>query len=96
MVEQSVDHRAGRMTRAGVYHHAGRFVQDGNVGILIEDVERQCLARRGEGAPREGDADAVALADDQIRFCLVRPCAARSMSLNVDVTIRNQALNLRT
>ena len=52
VMEQRVDQRAGRIARGRVHHHAGRLVDDDDVGVLEEDLERQILGlrRRGRGS----------------------------------------------
>jgi hypothetical protein len=47
VVQQRIDDRSRCMTGARMHHHAGRFVHDGEIAILVHDVERQCLTRHG-------------------------------------------------
>ncbi len=44
MVDQRVDQRAGPVAGAGMHHQPGRLVDDDQLGILVEDVERDVLA----------------------------------------------------
>ena len=56
MEEQGVDQRAGRVARGRVHHHADRLVDDDQLVVLVEDVERDVLGVRlgifGSGATR--------------------------------------------
>ena len=47
VMEQRVDERARRVAGAGMHDHAGRLVQHGDVGVLVQDLERQRLRPRG-------------------------------------------------
>ena len=51
-VQQGVHQRAGMHARAGVHHHAGGLVDGHQVGIFIEDAERDVsgVARNGGGS----------------------------------------------
>ena len=49
VVQQGVHQCSGSMARAGVHHHPRRLVQNGDVGVLIQDFERQSLARETRG-----------------------------------------------
>ncbi len=75
MVQQGVDQRAtiavvvGR-ARPGVHHHAGRLVDDGEVVVLVNDVERNVF---GHGAQRRRhgiaeDSDGLAALELQRRL----------------------------
>ena len=43
MVHQCMGKRAAAYPSAGVHHHAGRFFDDGNIGIFEIDLERDVL-----------------------------------------------------
>ena len=68
-VEQRIDQRAAAarvvaLARAGVDHHSGRLVDDREVGVFVDNVQRNVfrsgLERRG--ARLAGDVDALAAA----------------------------------
>ena len=58
VMEQRVDQRARVVPGARMHHHAGRLVDDDDVGVLVEDVDREILGggvappRRPAVAPR--------------------------------------------
>jgi len=85
---QSVDQRARRMPGARVHHHSSRFVQDGDVFILIQDVERDrlCSQRRRLGW-RNLHFDVIAPVDDGVRFQGDGPA-------NANASLCNQPLEL--
>ena len=43
MVQQGIDQRAPLVARRGVHHHSGRFVDDNQMLILMDDIERDIL-----------------------------------------------------
>ena len=45
VVEQRVDQRARRVAGGRVHDHPGRLVHDDDVGVLVEDGEREILGR---------------------------------------------------
>ena len=45
VVEQRVDERSGRMAGTWMHDQASGLVDDREVGILIQDVQRQGLSR---------------------------------------------------
>ena len=57
VVQQRVDQRAVRVARRRVHHHAGRLVDDDDVGVLEEDVERQRLRAAGVAGAGVGNVD---------------------------------------
>ena len=67
-VQQRVNQRAaiaivvGR-ARAGVHHHAGRLIDDGEVVVFVDDVERNIFGhgaqRRRRGVAHDGDGFAA-------------------------------------
>ena len=69
MVDQRVDQRAGPVAGAGMDDQAGRLVDDDDVGVLVEDVERDRLAL-GLGLVRlgHGDGDVLAGRDLAVRL----------------------------
>ena len=50
-VQQRVDQRAGVYAGAGVHHHAGRLIHHHDVGVFVEDRQRDVFRR---GAQRRG------------------------------------------
>ena len=79
VVQQRVDERARGVTRAGMHDHARRLVDDDEVGILVEDLERQRLGcdGSGRGAREASTADAIALTHREVRLRVSRaPTAA--------------------
>ena len=45
VVKQRVDQRAGGVARRRMHDHSGRLVDDNEVGVLVQDVERQRFRR---------------------------------------------------
>ncbi len=57
MGDQRVDQRARRIAGAGMHHESGRLVDDDELVVLIDDIERDGLgARLGRGGRRHGQA----------------------------------------
>ena len=64
MGDQRVDQRSGRVARGRMHHEAGRLVDDDDVVVLVDDVERDILALRlGIGGFRHVDYDRIAGSD---------------------------------
>ena len=59
MMDQRVDQRAGPVAGAGMDDQPGRLVDDDQLGILVEDVERDRLALRARPAPARACATAT-------------------------------------
>ena len=78
-VQQRVDQRAAIAVvvggaRSGVHHHAGRLVDDGEVVVLVDDIERNIF---GHGAQRRRrgiaeDGDGLAAFELQRRLAIAR------------------------
>src|SRR5437660_242503 len=63
-IDRSVDQRAARMSRGRMHHEAGRLVDDDDVLVLVDDVERDILSLRGGiGGFRHVDYDRITGAD---------------------------------
>ena len=45
MVQERIDQRAAGRARGGMHDHAGGLVHDDQVGILVQDLERDGLGR---------------------------------------------------
>ena len=65
MMDQRVDQRAGPVAGAGMHDQPGRLVDDDQLVILVEDVERDVLALR-LGRLRLGQLDGDCLAGAQL------------------------------
>ena len=64
MGEQGVHQRAARMSRRRMHHKPGRLVDNDDVVVLIDDIERDLLAfRLGVGRLRHLDYDRIAVCD---------------------------------
>jgi hypothetical protein len=89
VVQQRVHQRAVAMAGGRVHDHPGRLVDDDEVGVLVEDVERQIL-RRGEGRGGLGHEHR----DDRpgIDGCAR---AARSLAVDAHASLADEALELR-
>ena len=61
MMDQRVDQRAGPVAGAGMDDQPGRLVDDDDLGVLVENIERDRLALRlGSSRLGHGDGDALA------------------------------------
>ena len=76
MVDQRVDQRAGPVAGAGMDDEAGRLVDDDQVVVLVEDVERDRLALR-LGRLRLRQVDRHAVAGRELALRLRRPACRR-------------------
>ena len=56
--QQRVEQRAVRLAGAGMHDQAGRLVDDDQVGVLVHDLERHALRRRGDRVRRRAAARA--------------------------------------
>ncbi len=64
MGDQRVDQRAGFVARGRMHHEASGLVDDDDVVVLIDDIERDILAHRlGGGRFRHIDCDRIAGSD---------------------------------
>jgi hypothetical protein len=65
MGDQRVHQRAGLVPRGGMHHEASRLVDDDNVVVLVDDIERDILAR-GLGGHRLRNVDCDRIADSDM------------------------------
>ena len=64
VVQQGIHERAFAVTGAGMHHQPRRFVDDEQLGVLVNEVERDILRRcRGHRRRRHVDLHALAAAD---------------------------------
>src|ERR1051326_3203173 len=88
VMEQRVDERAARMSGGGMDDHARRLVDDDQVAILVDDVERQRFGLRlGIDRLRDQDFDLLSTA-----HALIRPGGA---PVDLHVAVFDQPLDLR-
>ena len=76
MVDQRVDQRAGPVAGAGMDDKAGRLVDDDQLGVLVEDVERDVLALRLRRL-RLGQVDRDDVAGRHLALGFARPACRR-------------------
>jgi hypothetical protein len=89
VVKKRVHESTGRMARTGMDHHSCLFVQDRDVAVLIQDLERERFAgHAGRLDGRDLDAYSIALVHRQVRAGI--PVRDR------DVSRGDQLLNLRS
>ena len=88
-MQQRIDQRARVVPGGRVHDHAGRFVHDDQIRILVDDRQRDVF---GDGGRRRRlgnvDGDAIAGLDGQIGF--------RGAPGHRDLPLLDQPLNLRT
>ena len=46
VMQERIHQRAGRMSRRGVHHHSGGFIDDDQIGIVVNDRQRQIFRAR--------------------------------------------------
>src|SRR3989304_3817230 len=54
MMQEGMDQRASRMPRGRVYDEAGRLIEHHEIGVFIQDLERDRLGRGGGWLGRGG------------------------------------------
>jgi len=88
VMEQGVDERAGSMARRGMYHHAGWFVEHGEIRILVKDIEGERLGFDVGGLRREeAYVNTIALMERQV--------GAGGSPGDADAAVHDQLLDLR-
>jgi hypothetical protein len=61
MVEKRIYDGSARVSRRGMHDHSSRLVQDDQVAVLVDDVEREILSLDPEGLGRRHiDLEALA------------------------------------
>ena len=88
VMKERVDQRSARVSGRGMDHHPGRFVDDDDVFVLVEDGQRQCFRLRHR-IDRLGDVDADSLSS------LHRLIRLRLAAGDLNQAFLDQALNLR-
>ena len=87
MVGESIDERPLEVTVAGMHDHSGGLVDNEEVVVLIDYVQRNVLRQdlKAAAAVRHHEADHIAWADDKVRF--------RNLVIHTYITLFDRALN---
>ena len=83
--EQRVDDRAGLVPGRRMGHEAGRLVDDEDVGVLVDDVERDVLRLEATSARDVGDVELEAgarLHGSRARTTVGRPAVSRPSAMS--------------
>ena len=89
VMQQGVDQRSRRVPGARVHHHPARLVDDDEIGVLVENRERDIL-RFGRCRGGRGNDDGNAIAG------LHRQIGTRLAALDAHVALLDQPLYRRS